>query len=219
MTQTHVTIPEGSELPSAFGEAFPPVAGWVQAVGELTHIELRVAGEPSESRRALTQRYTLAQLGGPLGGPYGVVLTRAKGEGFELIAGLLVRAKVVSLAAALIEARPGTTLRSAAAAVAPAAARAGEPNWAAQATAQARAIERARVDERDSEEEWLPERGDLVQHFAFGVGEVLSADGDRLTTRDLAGTGRVRELRTSHLLIGAPTVQDGKRLFVLARRK
>jgi hypothetical protein len=99
---------------------------------------------------------------------------------------------------------------------APSAAEAQPSGWAAQAgAAAAAALEAAEPEEEEAGE---PERGDLVQHFAFGVCEVLNATGDRLMIRDLSGSGRIREIRVDMLVVHPPTERDGKRLFKLTRR-
>jgi hypothetical protein len=75
----------------------------------------------------------------------------------------------------------------------------------------------APAEERD-EDEPLPERGDLVEHFAFGRAEVLSVDGERLVLRDLYGPGRIREIALDRLIVKGPLEHDGKRLFRLDKR-
>jgi hypothetical protein len=218
-----------SELVSALNEAFGTRTGWVQAVGEVEDVEVSVAGAAGiggAATRTSAARFTLVQLGGPPGGPYGVLLARASGEGTELLAGKLVRARVVEVTAMVLSAAPNapaatttttTTTTTTATAAAPGLDTKAGSKWGAQAAARARAL--ADSDDGGTEEEGLPERGDLVQHFAFGLCEVVSVDGDKLTIRDLTGTRRIRELRTRHLRIEAPTEQDGRRLFQLVRRE
>jgi hypothetical protein len=70
----------------------------------------------------------------------------------------------------------------------------------------------------EDEEVALPSPGDLVDHFAFGLCEVLMVSGDRLTLRDARGTGRIREIASERLGITGPEERDGKRLFRLTRR-
>jgi hypothetical protein len=64
----------------------------------------------------------------------------------------------------------------------------------------------------------MPERGDLVEHFAFGLCEVLNVTGDRIVLRDLRGPGRIREIASDRLEVTGPTEHDGKRLYRLTRR-
>jgi hypothetical protein len=102
----------------------------------------------------------------------------------------------------------------------PPAARDPEPepagsSWAAIAAHTAEAVAPAE-DEEESEE--FPEAGDLVQHFAFGLCDVLMARGDSLKIRDAHGSGRIREVRIDMLKVMPPRDKDGKRLFKLVRK-
>jgi predicted DNA-binding protein with PD1-like motif len=64
-----------------------------------------------------------------------------------------------------------------------------------------------------------PEAGDVVDHFAFGVCEVLRSDGDRLHLRVRKDGGRIREIALEMLRVSAlPDDGDGKRRFKLERR-
>ena len=87
--------------------------------------------------------------------------------------------------------------------------------WAAIAAATAEA---AQEDEPEPPKE-RPVAGDLVHHFAFGLCDVLKASGGSLTIRDVKGPARIREIRLDVLSVLAPTEQDGKRLFRLARKR
>ena len=84
-------------------------------------------------------------------------------------------------------------------------------SWAAQAQA---AIVEASEEEEDV---GFPEPGDRIQHFAFGLCDVLGVDGERLRIRDVKGGGRVREISTTILTIEAPKLRDGFRVFRLSR--
>jgi predicted DNA-binding protein with PD1-like motif len=64
----------------------------------------------------------------------------------------------------------------------------------------------------------FPEPGDVVDHFAFGVCDVLRSDGDRLHLR-VRKDGRIREIALEMLRVAAlPDAGDGKRRFKLERR-
>jgi hypothetical protein len=82
----------------------------------------------------------------------------------------------------------------------------------------ARAAQALRAAEQEPDDSGEPEPGDHVQHFAFGLCEVLTAAGDRLVIRDLSRAGRIREISTDMLMIHAPTEVEGKRVFRLTRR-
>ncbi|HEX9298326.1 MAG TPA: hypothetical protein VF881_20950, partial [Polyangiaceae bacterium] len=198
--------------------------------GYVEEVELRVAGEAVDQVRALRGRFTLLHLAGPSGGPFSVMLARASGSGIEMVGGVLVHGRAAGVTVALHRAgvaprdnRPATPpMRPAADERAPEPSpRAGSapalmpPNWARAAAASAAAAAR---DALEHGEEGSPEAGDLVEHFAFGLCEVVSADGDRLRLRDVKGPGRIREVALGMLKTLGPFDSGGRRLFRLARR-
>jgi predicted DNA-binding protein with PD1-like motif len=67
----------------------------------------------------------------------------------------------------------------------------------------------------------FPEPGDVVDHFAFGVCDVLRSDGDRLHLK-VRKDGRIREIALEMLRVSpmSPPADagDGKRRFKLERR-
>lgn len=220
-------IPDGRDLLEAFGEVFPEAEGWVLASGEVEEIELRLVSAGADQRRSFRGRFSLVQLSGRLGGPYGATLSRLEGDRLEVLAGTLLRARSAGVSAVCLggsgdvaragapptlpEPEPDTDVD---AAVAPEPSSAGS-GWG---RAAARAADEQRLEEDEEPEVLEPERGDLVQHFAFGLCEVLIANGDRLTIRDVSGPGRIREIRIGMLIVHPPTERDGKRVFKLSRR-
>jgi predicted DNA-binding protein with PD1-like motif len=63
-----------------------------------------------------------------------------------------------------------------------------------------------------------PERGDIVEHFAFGPCEVVRSDGDRLHLR-VHKDGRIREIALEMLRVTPlPGSEEGARRFKLERR-
>jgi hypothetical protein len=211
------SIPSGGELVEALDAAFSRHRGWIQATGFVDDVELRLPAEGSEVRRTFRGHFALASLAGPLGGPYGVTLSRTSGERVEVLAGVLVRARSGGVSALCISSgeaparaeTPGDALDAPA-----------SPGFAKRPLVSAFAakvgVTQAAPD--DDDEPMLPERGDLVEHFAFGVCEVLSATGDRLVLRDYKGSGRTREIDSARLAISGPVERDGRRLFRLAKR-
>jgi hypothetical protein len=161
-----------------------------------------------------------------------VTLARAAGERVEVLAGVLVRARsggVQALCVSSGDAPSRVAELSAAddalgvtAALAGSRARAPAPasGFARRPLVSAFAskvgVTRAAPDEEADAAR--PERGDWVEHFAFGICEVLSVTGDRLVLRDLRGSGRTREIASERLSITGPVEHDGKRLFRLTRR-
>jgi hypothetical protein len=213
-------LPSGGELLEQLTSAFEDRHGWIQATGFVEDVELRLSGTSSEVRRAFPGRFTLVALGGPLGGPYGATLSRLENGTVSLLAGVLVRARSREVTAVCIGSGPPRVD------VAPPPVPAGKPaspanparppggsNFASRVGAAA-----ALSDEEDAAGSESPERGDLVQHFAFGLCEVLSAAGERLVLRDAGGNGRIREIAIDRLAVTGPVEHDGKRLFRLERR-
>jgi hypothetical protein len=220
-------IGPGADLLDALAELSRAGEAWIDATGHLEGVELRVAGEGTDPVRALKGRFTLLHLAGPSGGPYTATLARASDTGIEVRGGMIVRARSAGVTVAVHSSsapasparpQPGDARREkpdaetlpARPAVGPPA-----PMWARVAAANAAAAER---DEEDEVDQAVPEAGDLVDHFAFGLCEILTAEGERLRIRDVQGPGRIREVSLSMLKVMDPTESDGKRLFRLARR-
>ena len=213
-------IPSGADLLEQLTTAFADRHGWVQATGFVEDVELKLSGTSSEVRRAFSGHFTLVSLGGPLGGPYGVTLSRLENGSVTLLGGLLVRARSRDVTAVCIGSNaprtdmPALPLAGANLSTSPHPAKPpGGSGFAARIGAVA-----AQSDEEDAAGSDTPERGDLVQHFAFGLCEVLSAAGERLVLRDAGGTGRIREIAIDRLAVTGPSEHDGKRLFRLERR-
>ncbi len=220
-------IGPGVDLLEALAEVSRAGEAWIDGTGHLEGIELRVAGEATDAVRALKGRYTLLHLAGPSGGPYAVTLARASDGGIEVRGGVLIRARsagvtlAVHASTAPAPVRASTDARHARPEVeATARGPVGPPApmWARVAAANAAAAERDAADAEEPEPVF-PEAGDLVDHFAFGLCEVVTADGDRLRIRDVPRPGRIREVSLSMLRVVGPTESDGKRLFRLVRKQ
>ena len=217
-------IAVGGELVEELDQAFDKHRGWVQATGFVEEVELKLPGETTDVRRIFRGRFALAQLAGPLGGPYGVTLSRAVGERVEVLAGVLLRARSAGVSAlctstgdALVRQRTETLDEP----LAPAVARDASARSFAQRPLTSAFAARVGVSEaapEEEEEQAQPEPGDWVEHFAFGVCEVLSVTGDRLVLRDVRRSGRIREIASERLSITGPTEHQGKRLFRLLKR-
>jgi hypothetical protein len=219
------TIPVGVSLVEGLS-AFPVSGGWVQAVGFVEDVELKLAGDGADVRRSFRGRYVLGSLAGPFGGPYGVSLSRVGGGGVEVLAGLLegaISAGVSAVCFSMTGARVGAEPAEAPpvpAKVAPVPKGAG-PSASLPARPASGFAARVGVGapvEDEDDDQAQPERGDLVEHFAFGRAEVLSVEGDRLVLRDLYGPGRIREIALGRLVVKGPLEHDGKRLFRLEKR-
>lgn len=199
-----LTLKPGTDVVKALADGAR--GGFVLASGELRGAEVRVVGDGAPMR-SVPGRATLVSLSGPAEGPLTACLVRAKENSSEVVAGILLRGKVQEVHALVhavgeVDAETADEAR-------PAVPR-GE-GWAAQAQA---AIVEASEEEEDV---GFPEPGDRIQHFAFGLCDVLGVDGERLRIRDVKGGGRVREISTTILTIEAPKLRDGFRVFRLSR--
>jgi len=217
------SIPSGVELVEALGQAFSKHRGWVQAVGFVDNVELKLGGEAADARRTFRHRYALAQLAGPLGGPYGATLSRIDGDHVEVVGGILLSARSDGVSALCLSAgdAPGATAAPTTRVdtpLDPRDVRPVAPPRAPRAASSFAARVGVSAPEDDDEVRPMPERGDLAEHFAFGICEVLTVTGDRLVLRDLKGPGRIREIASERLDVTGPTEFDGKRLYRLTRR-
>jgi len=225
-----VPVPSGEDLLPALSAIEPGC--WIQASGHVEGVELKLPGEATDVTRLLRGRLALLSLQGPSGGPLSITLARHTDAGIELLGGVLVRARSQGVALfiqptvaqsprdpavrreVVAVVPPSAPAPVTQAAPAPSGAPAPEPpptrTWAEVAAAS----EAAEEEEGDS----LPERGDLVDHFAFGLCDVIKADGDRLQIRDVKGSGRILEVVLSALKVMPPRKQGNKRCFRLQRR-
>jgi hypothetical protein len=227
-------IETGVDLLLALDQLSRRGEAWIDGTGHLEAVELRVAGEANDPVRALRGRYTLLHLAGPSGGPYAATLARATDGGIEVRGGMIVRARSAGVTVAVhastaaaptavargssIEDRPRDRRDDPVPPAAAAAQGPPAPMWARVAAANAAARE-LDADDEDEVDPAVPEAGDLVEHFAFGICDVLTAEGERLRIRDVNSPGRVREVSLEMLTVMGPTAgEGGKRLFRLVRR-
>jgi hypothetical protein len=180
---------------------------WVSGTGYVESVELRVATTGTDTVTVLPGRFNLLSLAGPRTGPLAVILARISDTGMEVLGGELVRCRSAGVSVTL---QPMTRD---AAAPPPAKMPTSPATWATAAAASA-----AARSGDDPSEDPTPDAGDFVQHFAFGLCEVLTSEGDRLRIRDVEGPRRVREVSLSMLRVTGPTESDGKRTFQLVRR-
>jgi hypothetical protein len=215
------SIPSGVSLVEALSQAFAKHRGWVQAVGFVENVELKLGSDAADVRRTFRGRYALAHFAGPLGGPYGATLSRANGDGVEVLAGVLVDARSEGVSALLVSAGIDTPVASSAARIeTPLEIRDARPLAPPRGAKTSSFAARVGIAGPSDEDETgpMPERADLVEHFAFGLCEVLSVAGERLVLRDLRGPGRIREIALDRLDVAGPSEHDGKRLYRLTRK-
>jgi hypothetical protein len=227
-------IPASTDLLQALASLDP--GGWVQGSGHVEGVELKLPGEATEVTRVLRGRLVLVSLQGPAGGPFTAALARYTDAGIELLGGVLTRARsqgvtvLVQPASAPSEQEPAGKREAIPAPVSAPISPRTEPPTSAPATQAAPAPESppptrtwaevAAASDAAEEEEGglLPARGDLVDHFSFGLCEVLRVTGDRIQIRDVRGSGRIRDVVLSALMVMPPRRVNEKRCFRLQRR-
>jgi predicted DNA-binding protein with PD1-like motif len=187
--------------------ALPSADAWISGVGHVEDVELRVAAEGDDSAITMRGRFNLLSLAGPRGGPFTVTLARLSEGGPQVLGGALVRARSAGVNVLM---QPASRASGASAGKVAA----GPATWAATAAASAA----RKRDEDHAIDDPTPEAGDWVNHFAFGLGEVLTSEGDRLRIREPEGARRVREVSLTMLRVSGPEETDGKRVFKLTRR-
>jgi predicted DNA-binding protein with PD1-like motif len=187
--------------------ALPSADAWISGVGYVEDVELRVAAEGADSAITMRGRFNLLSLAGPRGGPFTVTLARVSDGGPQVLGGELVRARSAGVNVLMQPASRASGVSAGKVAAGPA-------TWAATAAASAA----RKRDEDHAIDDPTPEPGDWVDHFAFGLGEVLTSEGDRLRIREPEGARRVREVSLTMLRVSGPEETDGKRVFKLTRR-
>lgn len=201
---------------------------WITANGHVEGVEVRLPSEASDVTRALRGRWTLVSLMGAPPGPLTASLARSTDTGLELLGGVLVKARSAGVTAHVqradrddaLESEKQPTKPRREAPLAPREAMPEPPRQ--QAWSQVAAASDAMVDDApmsdDDDGDPNPAPGDRVDHFSFGLCEVLMSDGERLKIRDLKGPGRIREISLSALIVERTKSNGPKRGFRLLRR-
>ena len=180
---TVAAVPPGGNILESLVQLAKVGDAWLHATGEIDGVELLVASDGPAAARPLKGRfYTPLQLAGPSKGPFVVTLARASDSGIEVLGGVLVRARSAGVHVA-VHAATASDVGIAAASPSP---------WVKAAAVSAAIAAREVIEEVD---ELSPEAGNLVDHFAFGLCEVVTSDGERLKDpRRSKVPGRVREV-------------------------
>ena len=203
-------IAAGRDVLGVIAEGAPESGAWVQASGTVESVQLRVAND--QPTITFTGNLSLLSLTGPASGPLMATLARPdKKTDVALVGGELLRARSLGVTAALFTPQEASAAGSRAPRVPGAAPGA---SWAAIATATAEA-EGASVEPEATE---IPKFKDQVDHFKFGLCDVMLVQGDRMKIRDLTARGRLREISLKMLKVLPPTEHEGKRVFKLVRR-
>lgn len=203
-------VPDGDEVVAFIAalpaESFVNAAGWVEGV------ELSLPRSGADEMRAIPGRVALLSLSGSAQGPLMVVLSNPDGEG--VVGGRLLKARSAGVALGIVAAGAGAARPAAGSERLPARekpeSKAGTAGgWAAVAAIQ---------PDDDDETDEAPKYGDRVNHFVFGLCDVMLVRGERMKIRDVQASGRLREIHLNAVKVLAPTVEDGKRVFKLAKR-
>ena len=185
-------VPDGEDVVEYVGGLAGPSVAWVVGVGVVTDVALSVIDEAGETPRSLPGRFQLLSLSGPPGGP--LMATVAATDGV-LRGGRLLRAEAAGVSLLVSDA---TSTRGA----------------AGVAKRAVRPVPAADDDEADE----APRYGDRVDHFVFGLCDVMVVREERMKIRDVSGGGKLREIHLGAVKVLKPTLEDGRRVFKLARR-
>jgi hypothetical protein len=206
VTSTQVTepnaIPDGDDVPAFIARLSGPERAWVSAVGVVEGAEIAVARGADDESVAVPGRSTLVSLTGPRSGPLMAVLARAAADGVKLFGGRLVKARSAGVSIALGELMPLPPQN-------PATADATAPGWTGPAPS---------LPSDDDEADEVPKFGDRVDHFVFGLCDVMVVRGERMKIREVKGPGKLREIHVGPFKVLRPVEVDGKRVFRLMKR-
>jgi hypothetical protein len=184
-------VPEGEDLVTYLAGLPASAGSWVAGAGIVTDVALSVLGESGEAPRSVPGKAQLLSLSGPPGGP--LMATIAGPSGVE--GGRLVEARATAVTVFLFEA---TAARN--------------------ATAGARPRPAPAPGDDDDEADEAPRYGDRVDHFVFGLCDVMVVREERMKIRDVSGGGKLREIHLGAVKVLKPTIEDGRRVFKLARK-
>jgi len=208
------SVPLGGDVVAFVAKLAQSGAGWVTAVGYLDGVEIAVVRGSGEDVQSVPGRVTLVSLLGPVLGPLMVTLVRSDTGGSSLVAGRLVKARSAGVEFAVEVAPVGTVAATSAVAAIEAATAA--PGWAE--VTEPRAPEPIpRPGDEDDEADETPKSGDRVDHFVFGLCEVMVVRGERMKIKDVA-SGKLREIHVGAFKVKKPVTLDGKRVFKLMKR-
>jgi len=186
-------IPDDEEL-VAFVEGLGLSEGsWVSGVGTLVDAVLSLpSGDAEEVSREFPGVHALIGFAGPARGPFMGTLASTGG----VAGGRVVRGRSKGVTLLVQEPSPGVAGKAPAAR--------GTPL-------------RASTPGDDDEAEEAPRFGDRIDHFVFGLCDVMVVREERMKIRDVGG-GKLREIHLRAVKVLKPVEQDGRRVFKLARR-
>ena len=225
-------------LPDALSR-FGSSQAWLRGGGTVADVVLRCikpdGGLSDRHFSGTAQLISLEayRLGSTVSAPSVVIAREAEG-GLETLAGTLVEARVVDVTLLVVDLAPSATVQAATApaATAPAPApvvretppaapavtpRVGEAPREALGLSSPMPQRPARRTESDAPGTVVPDAGDVVEHFAFGMCDVLKTDGDRIHLR-VQKDQRIKEIAPEMLRIVAIDLEGTPRRFRLERK-
>jgi hypothetical protein len=192
------TVPESEDIISFLARLGAPAGTWVSGVGDATDVVLSVLVDGGEGERLLPGRTQLLSLAGPVGGPFMVTLLAVESGQAALAGGKLVSGRSAVVSLFLSEPRSAPSAPEAQGEKSAGTAPAADPG-----------------DDDESDE--APRYGDRVDHFVFGLCDVMVVREERMKIRAAEG-GKLREIHLRAVKVLKPTVEDGRRVFKLARK-
>jgi hypothetical protein len=193
------TVPEGEDVVAFLAGLGVSGNTWVSGVGTATDVVVSVPGEGAGVERALSGRTQLLSLAGPVAGPLmATLLTQESGQP-AVAGGQLVGARSAVVSLFLSDTpTPGAEVPA--------------------PTGTQGAVAPTGADLDDDEADEAPRFGDRVHHFVFGLCDVMVVREERMKIRDVGG-GKLREIHLRAVKVLKPTLEDGRRVFKLGRRK
>ncbi|HEX4477759.1 MAG TPA: hypothetical protein VH142_21870 [Polyangiaceae bacterium] len=189
------SIPVGEDVLAFFARLDAPADEWVNAVGIVEGVKLAVARpDGSDENVELAGRTTLLNLCGPRSGPLMAVFAGRVNDAAGVSGGRLLGARSAGVFASINNGAGASEVPV----VAPPVSAAAHPD--------------------DDETEEMPRFGDRLEHFVFGLCDVMVVKGERIKIRDVAPPHRLREIHIGAMKLLAPTERDGHRTFKLVKR-
>jgi hypothetical protein len=183
-------IPDGEDVVEFLASLSGSGVAWVAGVGVVTDVALSVVDEAGEMPHALPGRLQLLSLSGPPNGPLMAIVAGTSGA---VHGGRLLRCESAGVFAVLFDAT------------------------VARAAGTARRAPRPPPADDDEADE-APRYGDRVDHFVFGLCDVMVVREERMKIRDVSRGGKLREIHLGAVKVLKPTTEDGRRVFKLARK-
>jgi hypothetical protein len=201
------TIPDGDDVLAFIARLDAPEHAWVTGVGFVEGAEIVVARGTEDQSVPVPGRTTLVSLVGPRSGPLMAMLARAGADGVKLVGGRLVKARSAGVSLVVEEWRALPSL----AAAEPSLVRVAPGGGGGAAGASS-------ASDGDDEADEVPSFGDRVDHFVFGLCDVMVVRGERLKIREVNPPNRLREIHVGPFKVLKPVEVDGKRVFKMLKR-